>query len=524
MSSSCSQAENLNLSQTRSFLLYPNPLGCGLVEKSYGGPCLRWEVDNITRTISGSTTKAYAWNYASNDRCEVGETEDVPGTETATIRYKELCEKGAIPLWNTLGACPIYATTNFGTCSLGNGIVDSWSGYSEVVCIKPASQSRGRRSSYDAASDEISGELTGEILSMYDVSTVYFSEISMTGMFCTDADIEFCDFAFGCRRGCGSVVCGCLTPCDDGTRSMYVPFNCPGSNTQFLWWTTNGGLTDKSTPLPLPEGAPATSSCPKICTSNGKIYVLGHMDPPVLMQADIDDYGNPENLTVITSLGTTGEPAALCCNGSTVHILVSDPVNGASYWQYGPGLETSQPIHMFEPAANMNNLNCCGNSLYVSGDNGAAAVSLDGGAGWNDITVPAELTGNVTDITYTDGYLWISDNAGGSWFSQDDGFTWTKVTITSNPIGGFNFNGDFGWAADTTGAPISTWLAGGTSGAWWTNSKKRVASWPTGCTAQKVWTPSCADMTIAANTVAAIADCGGETKLLVGRHKVGCGS
>ena len=532
MNKGCDSNQILTSKDVRTFIIHRSNDGiCGWKERRT--KCQFIESEGFGRNIRGSITDTYAFSMDGDEDCLVASIEDTPQTLEGTFRIREQCEAGKIPFPETLGRCTIYLITNVGPCEKGNGVFN-WSGNQRVECVQLVQHRPGKLNSFNRTDQPIDHEFTARQVDRYTISTVYWSELNVQQdeAFCEPANLKFCEAQFGCRRGCGEERCGCKTPCDNGTGSIYAAGVCLGSNFQTLAYSVDGGQTFSTAAFPLPnidtngDGEPDTipdvSECPKLCVQKNRLYMLGHMDPPVLFQADIDVNGQPEGFTIIAALGDSGTPAALCCEGDEVYALVNDAADGSCLYRYGFGSNVNEPLHTFPVDANVNGMSCCGETIYAWGDNGSAFVSNDGGISWNNLSVDsAVLNSTISSITDEGGYIKLATADGQLWYSVNDGLTWSQNPIGASAINDAVFSSGIGWIAAPGGAPYSTWVLGGLSNNWWTRSAPRNKGWPAGYEAQSIAMPECAEEWLRPNTALAVAtDANGDSHIMIGRPQV----
>lgn len=539
---SCDNSEVLTTKQTRSMIAHrSNDGACGWTLRKYGNNCQLLEVDSDTVNVRGNITEQRAWSYNGEDDCLVGETEDPPATPEITFRLIDQCGDGKIPFAETLNRCRVYLINNYGVC--GETTLKSWSGSQRIWCVDITTKSGGLQSSNTRQDQTIATEITGRVQDRYTVSTVNWSQITNLGTLTCDANgtKAFCEAHFGCRKGCGQSSCGCLQACDNGTGTIYVPGLCVGSNFQSLWFSTDGGSSFKESMLPVAacdltgdgtnETTPVTDQCPKMCESNGYIYMLAYAQPPVLMRSAINDYGTPDGWTQIACLDNgsgAGAPSAICCDSNYVHSLVNDPINGSSYYRFGGNTDPSSPIRLFDVAANMSGLTCCGGTLYVYGDNGALEVSRDSGITWSTVVVPAEASAaqSITSVDFSGDYLKLTTSDGGMFYSNDDGFSWSSIAIAVSTGAGitsssFDSSG-LGWLTSDGQAPFSTWLLGGIDADWWCNSTPRNKGWLSNVTPTHISMASCSEDWLKANAAIAVGTDTNtnESVLMIGKPQV----
>ncbi|HPC92675.1 MAG TPA: hypothetical protein PLJ74_10545 [Myxococcota bacterium] len=527
---SCQTNDVLTLGQVRSFLQIPDARNCGRKTLYYGKDCQLMEVDGVQRNVRNSSSPIRTWSRRTKSFCTIGNNESPPDISQLTIRFYEQCNRG-VPLPHTLGQCRVRVINNYGLCKSDGTIATGWSSYAEVLDVQILSENRGKRSSYDGSDDTLVDELTVELLNIYDVSTVQFTKIDLTGIVCGAAgNIVANSAAFGCNTGCGGRSCSCPEPCDDGTQAIYIAASCAGSTSaQYIISSRDGGENTTQYVLPAPSAGGTAATYPKTAVIGTTLYVLAYQNPTTLFSIQLDEKSIPtgswQEVSVLTGndgLITTGIPGELVADGDTLHILVNDTANGSRYYTLG-GNRTPDDgeRYTFPAAANMARMAACGDQIVVVGDSSAIYQSQDGGSSFTAVTAPTALgTTTITAVRIADGRIWIGAANGLKFQTNDDGLTWTQMKI-SGATGTANdivFSGDdIGWIADSSGSPLSTWL-GGTQKDEWTRQTNRVYNWPSTVTPKSIVLPTCADTHLAANTLLVLGtDAAGATVAYIGR-------
>jgi len=489
------------------------------------------EVDGVTRNIRNAGTPIRTWNRRRRTYCTIGNTEAPPDNPQITLRFYEECGKG-LPLPHTLGDCRIRVVNNYGLCKSTGTIANGWSSYAEVLDVRILSENRGRRSSYDGADDAIVDEITAELLNIYDISTISFSQVNLANAVCAVGSGGVFDHAsFGCFNGCGGNSCNCPEPCDDGTYTFYIPASCPGSTTsQFVISTNDGGENVEARLLPATTAGGTAAIYPKSAVIGNTLYVLAYQNPTELYSIGLDENGDLDGdwqlvATLTFGPGDSGEPGMLIADEDTLHILVNDDVNGSRYYTLGGNrVPTEGARYTFPAAAMIDEMAACGDVIVGVGAGGSIYASQDGGSSFDVIPAPSDWGGvEVQSVNYVDGRIWIGGAGGRTYYSANFGDTWTRIsvpTVTGN-VTSIPFAGDdVGWVIDSSGRPTSTWI-GGLNNEEWTRDVQRVNNWPTTVTAQFATVPQCASSVLSANTVLVIGtDAGGNSVAYVGRADV----
>lgn len=529
----CTTTEILKLGGVRSYIQVPDPRSCGRKTLYYGKDCQKMEVDGVTRNIRNAGTPIRTWNRRRGSYCTIGTTETPPDNPQVSLRFYEDCLRG-LPLPHTLGACRIRVINNYGLCNSSGKMVNSWSSYAEVLDLNILTENRGRRSSYDGTDEALTDEITAELLNLYDVSTVQFSQVNMTNLACAvGGGGVFNDAAFGCANGCGNRNCGCKQSCDDGTYSIYIAASCTGGTTQFVVYSTDGGENSTASVLPAASGGAASTTFPKVAVIGSTLYVLAYQNPPALYSIALDSHGNPEgswqleailNKTATGTTVSTGIPGRLVVDGDNLHILVFDATAGSRFYTLGGTRNPNEGARVvFETAQNIADMAACGGSLVAVGDDASIQYSGDDGSTWRQLTAPDSFTADITAVDLVDGRVWIGAASGAIHYSLDEGDNWTNLLVSgiTGTVNDIKFAGDdIGWIADTSGRPASTWV-GGLNNDEWTRETHRVFGFPAGVTPVKNVVPMCASAVLSANVVLVLGtDAGGDSVAYIGRAPV----
>lgn len=514
----CNDLEVSRLGAVRSFLQVPNPNGCTRKTLYYGKDCQFMEVDGVVRNVRNAGTPIRTWDRRTRKWCTIGSTEAPPDNSQFTVRFRIPCGKG-IPLPHTVGRCRVRIVNNFGICNSDGAAVSGWSDYAEVIDAWLLTESRGRRSSYDGADDPLTSEWSMELLNVFDISTVSFSEIDLTPAMdtCDPASMRFNNAVFACLNGCGQRECGCDESCDDGTRTFYIPSSCDGGDAQYVMHSTNGEKITGTTILPASQFPTAAATIfPQAAISNNSLYVMAYEAPPSLWELTLDSDGNPQDITELTRLDYTtanttvdaGVPGSMLVQGSDIHMIVIDAANGDRFYTYSSSRAPRDGARFtFDVAASpVSKLAACGNQMIVGGADGSVYVSEDEGSSWNMITSPT--TDQILSTEIADGKYWITTITG-TVFYTDNGAAeaeedWTEIDLpgTTGQINDITFLGDdVGWIVGQDKLVQSTWL-GGLDRSDWTNKSQRIYGLPTDLTEiLYAAVPECADSDLGANTV-----------------------
>jgi hypothetical protein len=528
--SSCQTNDALTLGQVRSFLQIPDPRNCGRKTLYYGKDCQLMEVDSVQRNVRNNSSPIRTWNRRTKKFCTIGNNESPPDIAQLTIRFYEQCNRG-VPLPHTLGQCRIRVINNYGLCKSDGTIATGWSSYAEVLDVQILSENRGKRSSYDGSDDALVDEITAELLNIYDISTIQFTKIDLTGAVCgTSTSIVADSAAFACNTGCGGRACSCPEPCDDGTQSFFFAASCTGSTTsQYVIGTRDGGENTTQYVLPASSGGGVATQYPKVAVVGSTLYALAYQNPATLFSIQLNEKSVPtgswQEVAVLTGNDgaiTTGIPGELVADGDTLHILINDLTNGSRYYTLGGNrIPDDGERFTFTAASNMKRMAVCGDQIVVVGDSSSIYQSQDGGSSFDAVTAPTALgTATITAVRIADGRIWIGAAGGLKFQTNDDGSTWTQMKISgaTGTATDIVFSGDdIGWIADSSGSPLSTWL-GGTQKDEWTRNTNRIYNWPSAVTPTKIILPTCADDHLTGNTVLVIGtDAAGATVAYVGR-------
>lgn len=513
MPANCS-ADIRKLGSVRNFIQVPDAKQCGKKTYYYGKNAQMMEVDSVQQDYRAQSNPIRSWDRYSQSYVVVGNQEQPPDAQTFTVRFYETCGNG-VPLPHTLRDCRVRIVNNHGLCKTAGDITGGWSHYQEIIDGIVLSENRGRRTSYDAADDALVNELTLELVNLYDVSTVYFSALDLSGTCADDSIMTADDGVFDCSVGCGDASCGCRTTCNDGTNTIYIGTGCADSTTQnYLWYTRDGGETSTTLLLPVPAvGAAATY--PKVAINNGRLYVLAYKNPPTLYSIALDEHGEPTgSWTEVAALigptvteETNGTPGKLVADQGQLHIMVQ-AATGARYYTLGDGFDPLDgPRMIFSSGSAVKSIAACGDDLYAVGAAAYIEHSIDGGETWAAMTVPVvagvSITTNLNDVAVVGVGVWIVGASGAIYRTTDNGASWTNIKIGSSTgaVTDITFNGDnIGWAINAADHPLSTVL-GGELADDWTNIKPRIDSWTTGVIPVRAVVPTCAKGEKGANTV-----------------------
>ena len=518
--------------EARSYLQIWNAGTCAREIRFYGCGCQMMEVKDLQRNIRGALTPRYTWSRYGRELCQIGGVRQPPSKGRALLRFLELCDVGIpYPVLLAEEECHGRVIINHGQCADGAvGVLESWSGYVEVIDFTV----RGMESSTRVSASGVEGQMLIELL--VDIERVFYqSAVSFTALpFAPECDggaAQACDLTFGVKRGCGSSRCGCVgaaqSACDDGTQTVYVPYICETTGENRLWFSVGGGAMTGSVLLPRPAILePTLSPCPKVVATGSSLYVLGGGSPVEFYQIPLDDAGLPieaeaVRLAVLGEEGDGGAPAALAVSGGTVYALTQHDATGSQLFIHGESGDASAgPVYTFDELDDYEQLSACGGELVAASRDGKIARSTDNGKTFSEIATGLgngaavagiEKVGDRLWVSFSDGQLyWLGGN---SWHAVSTGATSGGEMAFANPAVGW-----VGGEADT--APSSTWL-GGDVGGLWTNRAPRIAGWPKLTTAQALAVPTAATETVAANTLAVLAnttDVGG--RLLIGRAAV----